>query len=204
LHEHSLIVSPLANNSFDTSPQLKQAEQLCSCFAATKAWYNNFLFSDSFPSSCYPQLSLVMIAQFVHCMIVLFRLSTFEAPGVYWDRQMVLNELNFGDTMDAWVQRLEAVAAVNDSTTPNAVSSWALLSTAISALVKWWKGKIEPKIRASAIPSETNIVDGYAFTSSSYSQNGQSADPLMDFPFGNIDPYDDSWMRDLFVGAYEL
>jgi hypothetical protein len=117
---------------------------------------------------------------------------------------MVLNELNFGDTMEAWVQRLEAMPLVRDSSGPDRMSSWTYLISTMSALVKWWKVKIEPRITASVIQSDTDVADGHSFTNNLYSQNGQFDQPFMDFPSGDIDSYGDTWIRDLFVGSYEL
>jgi hypothetical protein len=77
--------------------------------------YGAFLSLDIFPLSCCPQLSFPIFAQFAYCRIVIYHPSAFEAPGVAWNGQMLLNELNLSDMMNALVKRLEVVPVVADS-----------------------------------------------------------------------------------------
>jgi hypothetical protein len=137
-------------------------------------------------------------------MIVLYRLSTFEAQGVHWDRQMVLNEINLGDTMDAWGKRLEAVPLIGDSSKSDTMLSPSMqFSKTVALIVKWWRMKIEPRIRGDVSQSDTTVADEHVEVSGSDSPNGLFIQPFMNFPFGSNNVYDEFWMRDLFAGAIE-
>jgi hypothetical protein len=136
-------------------------------------------------------------------MIVLFRLSTFEAPGVLWDRGMVLRELNFGDTIDAFIKRLEATPARESIPDSNLVSPWRHIARPLAIIVKWWKTKIEPRVTTDGIYTDANRMDGRVAMNGLDSPNGQFIQPLMGFPFGGIDSYNDFWVRDIFVDAHD-
>jgi hypothetical protein len=204
LYEHSLLTVPITTASFDITPQLKQAENLYSCLVATKAWYDTFLSLDKLPLSSYPQLPLATFAQCLHCMTVLYRLSTFEAQGVHWDRQMVLNEINLGDTMDVWCKRLEAVPLIGDPSKSDTTLTPSMhFSKTIAVIVKWWKMKVEPGLRGNISQSDTTVADEHVEANGSNSLDGLFSQSFMNFPFGNNDVYDEIWMRDLFAGTIE-
>jgi hypothetical protein len=44
-----------------------------------------------------------------HCLVALFRLSTFESPDVPWDRQLVRQELDLGAMAQCMADRWGAV-----------------------------------------------------------------------------------------------
>ena len=54
---------------------------------------------------------MAILTQMAHCLVALYRLSTFESPDIPWDRQRVRQELDLGDIIKLIADRWEQVPA---------------------------------------------------------------------------------------------
>jgi hypothetical protein len=174
------------------------------CFAATKSWHAIFFNEDIFPLSSFPHVSMAIHIQTGHVMVALFRLTTFESPGVDWNRHRVLEELHFGEFTKTWVRKWEGVPAAAGLETTMACGSddgpWCCTAKAVTAISQWWDAKVAPKLAAEA-GSQNSQGNGSANTISIPDQ--QQAEPL-GFGMMDVDFTDDAWMRDFLGGGFEL
>ena len=199
LHDHCLSTSK--ETSFDPDAQIRRMENLWTCFTTVKSFFNSFLSLESFPISSYPQISMTVFIQKAHCLVALFQLSTFELAGIPWDRQRVLEELNFGDVARTLADRWDKVpvsAVLNsDFRSENDESPWTFGRRAILFLLNWWETKIAPKLSKSA---DQGVEETLADASKTLDQ--QEGD-TMDFAPVNLDFLDDVWMKDMLGGGFE-
>lgn len=79
-HEVAFLKTPPVVNS----PGFQRLDCLYACLYATKSWFDLFL---SLPPDSYIGFSISIFIQMAHCIIALFRLSTFDDP--IWDRSLV-------------------------------------------------------------------------------------------------------------------
>jgi hypothetical protein len=212
IHEYSLSPAP-KSTSPDPTDKLQRIESLWICFTAVKSWFNIFFSLEAFPLSSYTLFSMTVLTQSAHCLVSLFRLSTFESPDTPWDRQRVRQELDFGDLIKLLVERCEQVAlAEGMEVAPRRASeredglwpegSWLHAMNKLLVVRSVWDVKIAAMAAADAEresgpgPEHNGGLNGFG------AHGPQQMDPL---EFGNMDMdmLDDTWIRDLLGGGYE-
>jgi hypothetical protein len=142
---------------------------------------------------------MAIFAQLSHCLVVLFRLSTFESPNVPWDTQRIRQELDLGKLVELWAERWEGVAAAADLDT-NMMGDkdddpWSFTRKKLFAIAKWWEGKFAVIKAAEAEKDgphgvENGTIDGF----------GERQMDAMDFTRLSMDIFDDVWMGGLTGG----
>jgi hypothetical protein len=139
-------------------------------------------------------------------MVALFRLSTFETPGIPWDRQRVIAELNFGELIRTWAERWEGVpnAAGLDINKEgeNEESPWCYTRKLLLVILNWWEVKIAPKIAADTRKSGGQGTEENTAMDTTKTPGQQPME--MDFAVANLDLLDDVWMKDILGGGYEF
>lgn len=88
----------------DSETALNHVENLSNCLLATKKWLNTFFSLEAFPTTSFLHLSLATFAQLSHCIVVTFRLCTFDHPDIPWDRQRLVYYLLFFHDWDICVR----------------------------------------------------------------------------------------------------
>ncbi|KAF2188861.1 hypothetical protein K469DRAFT_564540 [Zopfia rhizophila CBS 207.26] len=201
IHEHSLTASPSKDVSFDSSAHLRRAESLWACLTATKSWFNTFFSLDLFPLSCYAQVTMAIFTQMAHCLVTLFRLSTFESAGVYWDRQRVRQELDFAEVLKTWLKRWRGAldaTGLDIRLNEDEASTWGFSNKILSGILNWWEVRIAPRL---ANKSENEGMEGSMPMNTSTISNQQQVETI-DLASMNLDFSDDVWMMDV-LGGYE-
>jgi hypothetical protein len=145
---------------------------------------------------------MAIFAQLSHCLVVLFRLSTFESPNVPWDTQRIRQELDLGKLVELWAERWDGIPAAAGLET-NTMSDkgddpWSFTKRKLFGIAKWWEAR-EGKVAAiSAAEAEKDgshgvdhgTVDGF----------GEQQMDTMDFTALSMDMFDDVWMGGLLGG----
>lgn len=121
IHEHSLGNTSKPTSS-DPAAQLQRIENLWTCLTAVQSWFNTFFCPESFPLSSYTHFSMATLTQMGHCLVGLFRLSTFEAPDIPWDRRRVRQEMDLGDIIKHIVESWEQLPIVAGIEIPRSAS----------------------------------------------------------------------------------
>jgi hypothetical protein len=209
----SLTVIPTQNSGLDPTVPLQRVENLWTCLAAVKCWFNTFWDQSLFPLAGMPHLSLAMFAQAAHCMVALFRLSTFEAEGVPWDRARVRREMEFGKAMTTWMEtwrRIPDAAGLDiDMSSETADGPWAHSNRLIMGVVTWWETKVLPKLEAEANGVDAQQQDQQqSAEGGGIERTGPQSLGLMDgiggFDGVDMDYLNDDWMRDVLGSGYEF
>jgi hypothetical protein len=206
IHEHSLNIPAAKEILFAENDRFRRVEHLRACFNATKSWFDAFLSLSAFPVACYPQLSLVIFGQLAHCIVALFRLSTFESPDVPWDRQIVLRELNFGEVLRIWSKRWEKVAEVAGLDIDPAGQNenpWNKTGKSLTVLLNWWDVMIAPKLAVDTDNTEVHDVVANPQVDIVKGLEHPLVEPS-DFSTMNLDGLDDIWTKDMFEGYWEV
>ena len=205
IYEHCLIVSPVKQIPMDPSIQVQGVENLWSCLHAVKSWFDTFLNQDNIPLSQHTQISLAICAQMAHCLVALFRLSTFESLDIPWDRPRVLQELNFGELVKEWAERWANVPIAagldHDFNVESDDSPWAWSRKSLLVISNWWEVKIAPKIAAEA-KKRTNIDPTAA--SDVFATTDQLQVDMMDFSEMGTDFMDNVWVQDVLGASYDF
>jgi hypothetical protein len=204
LHEHSLNTVRSRNALADPLPNLRRVESLSACLVAVKSWFQTFFSLETVPLSCYPCISMALFTGMAHCLVALFRLSTFEAPGIPWDRQQVKEELDFREVLKLWSDRWEKVPAaaglevlMTDGAEDN---MWFYTREKLSALTHWFDSK------TAAMAAEAERQHGQGLESGILNGPTNPARHPTDIDFGMLtfDPFDDAWMRDMISGGFDF
>jgi hypothetical protein len=191
MHEHSLVVSEPKAASLDPAANLKRTENLLTCLNASEAFFSLFYDLDYFPISSYPHLSMATFIQISHCVVTLFRLSTFESMVIPWDTQKVRQKIDLGETLRLWAERFEAVPDETGMdpgmSSENNDSPWSHSPRAIKLIRKWWdnSGVAEGNVSVGEIASQQEI-----------DRNESS--------MIKMDVFDDVWMRDMMGGEFDM
>jgi hypothetical protein len=193
IHEHSLDSCP------SSTTEVERIESLWSCLSATKSWFTLFFCLDVFPLFRYPQVSMPIFNQFAHGLIVLFRLSTFESPGVHWDRKLVRQEFDLGELVKLIVSRWEEVPTVAglDKGVVNAASEsdeglWAYTRKKFLVVAHFWEMKL-----ASMIQAEEGRSSTVAENSNPASFGSLDQQQVEGMDFSNMGFLNDIWMGDI-------
>lgn len=156
---------------------------------------------------------MAILTQMAHCLVALFRLSTFEAADIPWDCQRVRRELDLGDTVKRIVDIWEQVPlAMGIELNPRLVAerdngqlfegSWLYGMRGLLLVRNYWEAKAAAMAAADAERNGTPEleVDGAMY------DNGMPRSDQMDaLEFGamHMDILDDTWVRDI-LGGYDF
>jgi hypothetical protein len=205
IHEQSLIPSCHPTVLPDPSADLQRVGSLWACFTATKSWITTFNSEELFPIARYPHFSVAIFAQMAHCLVVLFRLSMFEFPGVSWDRQRALKELDLGEVLRSWIKKLgevpETVSLDKGMSSSSEENTWNHGVGRMSLILEWWEVKVAPRLAAPAQARDQATKEDANTTSLDLST--QQAAETLDLTMADWDYLDDAWMRDIMSGSDE-
>jgi hypothetical protein len=213
IHEHSLSATPKSASS-DPAAQLQRIESLGSCLTTVKSWFNTFFCLDTFPLSCYPHVSMAYFTQMAHCLVALYRLSTFESPDIPWDRQRVRQELDLGDIFKLMADRWEQVPpaagiemgfrrAGERGDDQWSGDPWSHTRKRVLGIGNWWEAKVATMAAADAErESGPGAEENRAVNR--FGAPGQQQMEALEFGAMNMDTLDDIWIRDLLGGGYEF
>lgn len=194
LYEHFLLPTTMTT-PLDVP---RQIEGLWACYHTVESYFDLFLSASALPMSSYLYVSMGVFGHLAHCLVVLFRLSTFECDGVLWDRQYVVQELDLGTVVEKWMgvmtesHRAAGVDAGSDSGWE--YSNRLLLGT----ILKWWESKVRPSIMGG--------TDAQHSVAQEMVPTGEANTFDAEFPdLGNMDFNFDSevWMRDMFSNGFD-
>ena len=140
--------------------------------------------------------------QLAHCLIVLFRLSTFESPGVQWDRKKVRQELDLGHIVKLMASRWEEVATVagldqglmNQIMSPTNDSDegpWAYTRKKLLVVAHFWETKLASMVHIE----EDRPATAQSHNLSDFVTLDQQQIEGMDF--SSVGFLNDIWMGDL-------
>lgn len=161
-------------------------------------------------------MPMSLMAQMAHFLVALYRLSTFERPGVSWDRQLVRQEVDLGVMISLLTEKWGGVpaAAGIDTSGPGVHNIWMLTNRMLGKIANWWEMKVvAPAAAAAAAAADAesrcgqDLTIGHENTGGNDGLNGFGAQgqlPMQDIDFGatNMDLLDDVWMRDLLAGDF--
>lgn len=159
---------------------------------------------------------MAFMAQMAHFIVALYRLTTFECPGVSWDRQLVRQEVDLGVMINVLTERWGRVpaAAGLDTSGPGVNNIWMLTNRMLGKIASWWEMKVVAPAAAAAAAAadaegrcDQNLTVGHGNAGGNEGLHGfgvQGQLPMQDIDFGgtNMDLLDDVWMRDLFAGDF--
>ncbi|KFY36890.1 hypothetical protein V494_04944 [Pseudogymnoascus sp. VKM F-4513 (FW-928)] len=214
LHEHCLGTCSSKPSPPDPSKTLQLSKSLWTCLEATKSWFALFVSADILPLSSYAEMPMALMAQMAHFIVALYRLSTFECPGVSWDRQLVRQEVDLGVMINVLTEKWGNVpaAAGLDTSGPGVYNIWLLTNRMLGKVASWWEMKVVAPAAAAAAAaadaeSRQNLTMGHDNSGGNDGLQGFSAQgqiPMQDIDFGaaNMDLLDDVWMRDLLAGDF--
>jgi hypothetical protein len=194
IHEHSLDACPSSTNS------IERIDSLWSCLSAAKSWFSLFFRIDTNPLFRYPQVSMPILNQLAHCMIVLFRLNTFESAGIHWDRTLVRQELDISDMVKLMASRWEEdamIAALDEGHVDDMFAlthdpehgPWAYIRKRLLMVAHFWETKLANIVQAE----ERRIKE---IEDSSLTVAGLDQPQIEQMDFSNMDFLNDIWMGD--------
>jgi hypothetical protein len=113
LHEYNLAPEPTKLSSTqkmsadidNQDEHLSRLQGLKTLLSFVKQYITTTLDDSTFPLAQYLELSMATFTQMAHVIMVLFRLSTFESPGLQWDQRKVIREMDFGVVVRQWSQK---------------------------------------------------------------------------------------------------
>jgi len=175
IHEVALCKVDINSNATD----FQRLDCLYTCLHAVKNWFDIFL---SIPPARYVGVSMAEFTQMAHCMIALYRLSTFEWPD--WDRGLVRNYASLSMILDQLVANFAQVKATVDldKGIVDNIDVFSITSRTLNHIKTWW----DPKVAGESLRSDA---------------------PAMDETMGeaSMDLLDDAWLQDVFgTGPYRF
>lgn len=84
--------------------ELLRIESLYSVLEATKKWFEIYF---TFPPAHYVRFSIWVSTQLAHCIVLLYRLSTFDHPG--WDQSLVRETCNLSAVINDVINNMTQV-----------------------------------------------------------------------------------------------
>jgi hypothetical protein len=167
LHLHNTEISlyeiALARSAAPPStdgPDFKRLDFLYACLRATNSWFDIFL---AIPPAHYIGFSISILTQMAHCIIVLYRLSTFSHPD--WDLGLVRQTLDLSTVLEQLIQKFAQIRVAagihDDSRDENNI--YCSTRRRFEAIKSWWDGRgvpvAEPR-RAGGVAGGDLIVGG--------------------------------------------
>ena len=155
----------------------KQIEALYACLKSIKSWFELIF---NIPITDYIKFPFSIFSQLVHCLFILFRLSTLDDPA--WDKHSVKDTADLLPIIDQMIIKLEQGTAsfgTNDNAEGDLFSQGAKKYRSIRLE---WETKLRPEdLTVSTVPS-TQIGSELALPE----------DFSMEFP-------DNDWMMDFLL-----
>ncbi|CAD6586535.1 MAG: hypothetical protein ASARMPREDX12_002379 [Alectoria sarmentosa] len=135
VHEIAFSKAPAVINS----PGFQRLDGLYACLHATKSWWDVFL---AFPPASYVGFSAPIFTQMAHCIIILFRLLTFDDP--VWDRGLVRDTANLSLILGQVIERIiQAKVAMNlDEGVLEGKDALGLTAATLESIKIWWDAKL--------------------------------------------------------------
>lgn len=128
---------------FPNDPSFRRLDSLYACLYATKSWFDIFL---AIPPAHYIGFPTSMLTQMAHCIIVLYRLSTFDDQD--WDLGLVKQALDFPVVLDQLIQRISqvriAAAMRDDGTEENNI--FCGTKRRLEAIRSWWDVRVDAEL----------------------------------------------------------
>lgn len=210
IHEYSLNVAAESKSS-DPASQMHRIESLWTCFTSVKSWFNLFFDLDAFPITSYPHISMAIVTQMTHCIIALYRLSTFEAPGIFWDRKIIVQELSFAYVARLMAERRKQVPLASgleidacfDGDKDGSLCSlnpWSQSRRKAVGIAHWWEAKVAA-IMGTDAEGESSVDTERNGAANGTGVPGQHPVEPFEFEGLNMDMLDDSWIMDLMGGG---
>ena len=198
IHEQWLLPSPITS----ILDQTQSMEGLWACFSAVKSFFEFMFFLDTFPLSTYVFLSIGVYSQLGHCLVALFRLSTFESPHIPWDCQRIVTELDLGDIASKWVDVYNAapIAAGIDNTGAEACQSqWDYgKMIVLTTVLKCLDSKVRPSIMGSSNPSTEHDA------SQRETMAGLFNSCVIDFGDMDFGFEDEEWLKEIMSSDFDF
>ena len=170
----------MAKGDHDSNnPDFQRLESLYACLYAIKNWFDLFL---TFTPASYVGVSMSEFTQLAHCIIALYRLSTFEWPE--WDHEVVRNFANLSNILGQVLNNFAAVkvAAELDKDGWDNKDLFTVTSRALNHIKSWW----DSKLSVESITPDTAGIDA----------------TMTEAP---VDFLDDAWLQDLLgTGSYRF
>lgn len=165
VHEVVFARPPIVFNS----PGFQRLDSLYSCLQATKSWFDIFL---GFPPASYVGFSIPIFTQMAHCIIALFRLTTFDDP--IWDRGLVRETADLSLILERIIEKHNQVKVAADLNYGASEGKDVFSETArtIVSIKTWWDAKLAAELTDNVVLNET----------------------LGDM---NMDLSDDQWLKDI-------
>ena len=165
-----------------SSSELLRTESLCTILEATKKWFDIYF---TFPPAYYVRFSMSVSTQLAQCIVMLYRLSTFDHPG--WDRGHVRQTCNLSIVLDELVNNAEQVQSAAGLDYDDEWSHMKLFNAKfrkLTTLKEWWQAKEsvqDPSVPAVA-PAPPEAMRGVP-----------------------VDPWGDTWLNDmLMMGDFQF
>ena len=157
LHSTELIVNEVAlakGEHFD-GPDFQRLDCLYTCLHAAQNWFDIFL---KIPVADYVGVSISEFTQLAHCMIALYRLSTFEWPG--WDCGLARDIVNLSAILGKLAANFEQVKAAVGRNEGDSMPWDVFTVTAgrLGQIKTWWDTKLSAEaIEPSLATMNENI-----------------------------------------------
>ena len=182
IYSTELVIHEVAlskGDHFGPGPDLQRLDCLFSCLNAIRHWFEIFL---TLPIAEYFGVSMAVCIQLAHCMIALYRLSTFECQE--WDRSQVRNFANLSEILDRLISNFAQVKTTLelDQGILEDKDIFYVTSRTLSHIKTWW----DSKITAEPVgPDSINLDESMG-------------EVPMDF-------FDDAWLQDVLgIGPYRF
>ena len=155
---------------------------------------------------------MMPLTQMAHCLVALFRLSTFESPEVVWDRERIRQEMDLGDILKLIVNRWDEIPESNgiemlpgrvEATEDGQMSeqSWFHAMKKLLVVLNFWEAKVAAM---TAVNSQVGNGVGQQYHPA-VNDGGLGIQQMDNLDFGgmNVDMLDDVWIRDM-LGGYDF
>lgn len=171
VHETALSKGSTGSNSHD----FERLESLYACLHAVKNWFD--IFQTCSPAVCVG-LSMSIFTHLAHCIIALYRLSTFEFPD--WNLGLVREIANLSLLLDRMVTKMAQVKveAGLDRGISEEMDIFSATSGKLDTIKTWWDSK---QAAESTGPYPNTEVE-------------TMGEVPMDFP-------DDAWLQDILAAG---
>ena len=171
INEIALVQLPIAadHSSF------KRIEALYTCLKSIKSWFELFF---NIPLTNYIKFPFSIFSQLVHCLYILFRLSTLDDPA--WDKHGVKDTADLLPIMDQLVINLEQAAAKFDTHDNPEEDLFSRAAKKYRTIRLEWETKLRPEdLTVSTVP-DAQIGSDYALPED-FSMEFPDTDWMMDF-----------------------
>jgi hypothetical protein len=155
---------------------------------------------------------MATLTQMGHCIVALFRLATFEAANISWDRQRVRRELDLGSVIKLIVENFEQVAQAAGIEMEPLVGErrsgqllerfWLCAARGFLVVKSCWEAKIAAMTAADAGREGGPGPEVHEAAAEFGVLESQKTDTL-EIEAMNLDILDDTWIRDM-LGSYDF